>query len=290
MASGERAKDLVSRRRRNRRESDEEESVAGLGDSQSEASLASDIEDGNEVAEEVDGGAGQGTTGQVQHSGQSATETSSSHQQPKAHSTRSRSQRKAKDSPNEQESFRDHETTFQETADTEIMMHGLKVSDETTPGETVEFDQMTTDQDRSAPRRGENSGEKRRHEQEDYRKKRDADPTFIPNRGNFFMHDARIPEQRGFGPQGRGRGRGRGGIGGAYSPATYVHRYLLVKHVYIPADTTLGKSAKLNGQLTHLGLTTFTRLSTSLQHEWTGQPGSRWVRRLHQLPLSLIHI
>jgi len=236
MASGERVKDSLSRRRRNRAESDEEESVAGTGDSQSEASIASDADDGGEISEEDDV-ADHGRTEPMDHSEQPKSETSGSQSQskPKARSRRAKGSRKAKDTSIEQDTSRGQEPTFQETADTDIMNHGLKVPAETAAGETLEFGQMTAGQDRSAPRRGENNGDKRGHEQEDYKKKRDADPTFIPNRGNFFMHDARIPEQRGFGPQGRGRGRGRGAIGGPYSPATYV--YLLARLVCLqPAD------------------------------------------------------
>jgi hypothetical protein len=60
-------------------------------------------------------------------------------------------------------------------------------------------------------KRGETVADRRRREHDDYKKKRDTDPTFIPNRGNFFMHDARTSDQRGFSSYGRGRGgRGRG--------------------------------------------------------------------------------
>jgi len=52
--------------------------------------------------------------------------------------------------------------------------------------------------------------EKRKREHEEYRKKRDADPAFVPNRGAFFMHDHRTDAggANGFRPFGRGRGRG----------------------------------------------------------------------------------
>lgn len=69
--------------------------------------------------------------------------------------------------------------------------------------------------------------ERRRREHEEYRKKRDEDPAFVPNRGAFFMHDHRHagPAANGFRPFGRGalrggRGRGRGGIGGPFAPVT----------------------------------------------------------------------
>lgn len=54
--------------------------------------------------------------------------------------------------------------------------------------------------------------DRQRREHEEYKKKRDSDPAFIPNRGNFFMHDTRgqpngqIPPPRGaWAARGRGR-------------------------------------------------------------------------------------
>lgn len=69
--------------------------------------------------------------------------------------------------------------------------------------------------------------ERRRREHEDYKKKRDEDPAFVPNRGAFFMHDHRHagPAANGFRPFGRGRGRGgRGGVGGPFAPNNYLHQ------------------------------------------------------------------
>ncbi|KAK8069145.1 hypothetical protein PG994_005761 [Apiospora phragmitis] len=64
--------------------------------------------------------------------------------------------------------------------------------------------------------------ERRRREHDEYRRRRDEDPSFVPNRGAFFMHDHRHagPSANGFRPFGRGgRGRGRGGgIGGPFAP------------------------------------------------------------------------
>ena len=69
--------------------------------------------------------------------------------------------------------------------------------------------------------------ERRRREHEDYKKQRDENPAFVPNRGAFFMHDHRHagPAANGFRPFGRpGRGRGgRGGIGGPFVPGKYVN-------------------------------------------------------------------
>lgn len=77
-------------------------------------------------------------------------------------------------------------------------------------------------------RRSLTMADRRRREHEEYKKKRDTDPTFIPNRGGFFMHDARIPDQRGFSQFGRGRGRGRGAPGAPAAPVPYVIVFLLL--------------------------------------------------------------
>lgn len=115
--------------------------------------------------------------------------------------------------------------------DTEAMMNGLNITAGTDEAEEMHFDEMTEQQPDEilhdeathdpvevAPL--DTLGEKRRREHEEYRKKRDADPAFVPNRGGFFMHDQRstAPGQNGFRPFGRGRGRGRGAMGGS-SPA-----------------------------------------------------------------------
>lgn len=72
--------------------------------------------------------------------------------------------------------------------------------------------------------------ERRRREHEEYRKKRDEDPAFVPNRGAFFMHDHRHagPAANGFRPFGRGamrggRGGGRGAFVGPFAPVKYAH-------------------------------------------------------------------
>ena len=106
--------------------------------------------------------------------------------------------------------------------DTARMMDGLKIGDEA-EGEAVHFDDLVEEPVQSTPdavsesqARGvsppASAGEKARRDHEEYRKKRDADPAFVPNRGGFFMHDHRSAAlgQNGSRPFGRGRGRGRG--------------------------------------------------------------------------------
>ena len=120
--------------------------------------------------------------------------------------------------------------------DTEAMMNGLNIAGDMDAAEGEEFDNMTEQpqkpdqQDNSAQNqepagRSETLADRRRREHEEYKKKRDADPAFVPNRGGFFMHDHRsaAPGQNGFRPFGRGRGRGRGGLGGPTVPTRSVH-------------------------------------------------------------------
>ena len=123
-------------------------------------------------------------------------------------------------------------------ADTEAMMNGMNMSGNTEEAEEIHFDEMgqqgelpsskdASKTDQSIPEQRESLIDRRKREHEEYKKKRDADPAFVPNRGGFFMHDHRsiAPGQNGFRPSGRGRGRGRGGIGGSFSPSAYVFHY-----------------------------------------------------------------
>jgi len=120
-------------------------------------------------------------------------------------------------------------------SDTQAMMNGLKFSGEVDEGEEVDFDDIGKEPE-AVPQPHEPAqdlaeeapvnivGEHRRREHEEYRKKRDADPAFVPNRGGFFMHDHRssAPGQNGFRPFGRGRGRGRGAVTGPFPTTGWV--------------------------------------------------------------------
>jgi hypothetical protein len=120
------------------------------------------------------------------------------------------------------------------TSDMDLMLNGLKISEQGSSVEEVNYEDLREDSDLAEPSPAivdsnaqmdlpqELPHERRRREHEEYRKKRDADPAFVPNRGAFFMHDHRHagPAANGFRPFGRGRGRGgRPGIGGPYSHA-----------------------------------------------------------------------
>lgn len=118
-------------------------------------------------------------------------------------------------------------------SDTDMMLRGLAIADPSDPVPEMHFDDVATSPAKSPaapiivssasaakPASGP-LGNRRRQEHEDYKRRRDEDPSFVPNRGAFFMHDHRHagPAANGFRPFGRGRGRGgRGGIGGPYAP------------------------------------------------------------------------
>ena len=125
------------------------------------------------------------------------------------------------------------------TNDTAAMMNGLQLSQEMDEAEGINFDDLAKEGQNQAVENGPGSApplshvaspvsnvvDKRRQEHEEYKRRRDADPSFVPNRGGFFMHDSRsaAPGRNGFRPFGsvRGRGRGRGTFGGPQSMARY---------------------------------------------------------------------
>jgi hypothetical protein len=122
------------------------------------------------------------------------------------------------------------------TSDMDMMLNGLKISDQNGSAEELQYEDLREDDEIQEPSPAvvkstaqmdqpqELPHERRRREHEEYKKRRDADPAFVPNRGAFFMHDHRShgPAANGFRPFGRGRGRGRPGIGGPFAPSKYV--------------------------------------------------------------------
>jgi len=122
------------------------------------------------------------------------------------------------------------------TRDMDLMLNGLGLSDQNGTLDVIHYDDLREDSELQQPspvvvestaqmdQPQELPHERRRREHEEYKKRRDADPAFVPNRGAFFMHDHRHsgPAANGFRPFNRGRGRGRPGIGGPYAPAKYV--------------------------------------------------------------------
>lgn len=130
--------------------------------------------------------------------------------------------------------------------DTEIMLNGLSLTDSAAPVEEINFDDLhqespiktaapivVSSASASTVKLTPNTSveapfERRRREHDEYRRKRDEDPAFVPNRGAFFMHDHRGagPSANGFRPFNRGGGRGgrgRGGFAGHLAFAPHAH-------------------------------------------------------------------
>ena len=111
--------------------------------------------------------------------------------------------------------------------DTEAMMNGLKFAEDGDGQDEVHLDEMGDQShaelvnqatvDNQVDSAIGDTTEKRRREHEEYKRKRDTDPAFVPNRGGFFMHDHRsaVPGHNGFRPFVKGRGRGRGTVDGS---------------------------------------------------------------------------
>ena len=215
-----RRKDLLRSRRRREDEGEEEEGSVAAGAEDDSLSEASGISDADEDAD------AEGSEGS------DAAPAERRDIKPKATSNvRSPASRKSKQAARRSSNKPSLNTVM---PDTEMMMNGLKFSGDVDEGEEVNFEDMGQDTQKA----GETSlalkeppsdpitslGEKRRREHEEYKKKRDADPTFIPTRGEFFMHDHRFAasDHNGFKPFGRGRGRGRGDMAGPPPSAGYV--------------------------------------------------------------------
>lgn len=219
----------MGRRRRLGGEEDDEEGPVTISDSQSEGSGVSDGEDnassdGQSAQQEDQAQPGQSDLQDVQ--GQKAGKKSR------------KPRKKGKKQADEAEA---DESRFRSLPDTEAMMNGLRIDQgvERQAAEDFETAQSTVpDVDvqqvagASFPYVGSTStpAVRQRREHEEYRRKRDADPAFIPNRGTFFMHDTRGHANAQTGPATRGnwQARGRGGahaaVGGPFSPAGHFAR------------------------------------------------------------------
>lgn len=218
-----RRKDLAARRRRVEDEGDDEGGLeADLDDDSSEGSILS--EEGNTQA-----GNGAGDVAPTSTSSPELTKINGNAQVLSSDGEAKAGDNVTKAGPK----------LTNGTSDMDMMLNGLKLSDQKEPTKEVQYDDLRDDPDLREPSPAvvnstaamdqlqEAPYERRRREHEEYRKKRDADPAFVPNRGAFFMHDHRHsgPAANGFRPFGRGRGRGRPGIGGPYAPSKYVSIY-----------------------------------------------------------------
>ncbi|KAF8461899.1 CASC3/Barentsz eIF4AIII binding-domain-containing protein [Kalaharituber pfeilii] len=83
--------------------------------------------------------------------------------------------------------------------------------DEKVSAKPTALDTQLAAQPKQQEVRHETPYERRRREHEEYKRRRDTDPAFVPNRGAFFMHDHRH-QGGGYKPFWRGHGGGRGGF------------------------------------------------------------------------------
>ncbi|EMC92469.1 hypothetical protein BAUCODRAFT_290551 [Baudoinia panamericana UAMH 10762] len=229
MAAGGRLKGLLSRRRRVGEEGEDEEGPIIVDDSQSEGSILSDADDDDE--EDASSFGQGGAVAGAEAAGEGAPEAAAMNgakASKKARKPRKKN-KKGKDQASEPSvEATQPQSNFKAMADTEAMMNGLRIDADAEAQVAVEFETMdqapAVEVIPNGKATAETPAQRQRREHEDYRRKRDADPAFIPNRGNFFMHDSR-GHLNGQPPQpmrgafaGRGRGRG-GAVGGPFSPA-----------------------------------------------------------------------
>lgn len=226
MAAGRSSKAMAIRRRRADEEGEEDDGPEMAENSQSEGSGFSDLEDD----EESSIGAGTLDVGlDVEHSRSESIEE-------REHTVgiARKAERQGglgKQAESAARSFaqaRSLEGGFKVTEDTQAMVRGLNIGDQMAE-EAIEFESVSRRGSVGLPPptqpangHSESAGLRQRHDHEDYRRKRDVDPAFIPNRGNFFMHDTRsnygqsnLPGRGAWG--GRGRGRGGGNVSAQYS-------------------------------------------------------------------------
>jgi len=204
----QRTKDVIRQRRRVHDDGDDEGSIIteAIDDSQSEASLPTDADDDADADYSDLSEADTHPVPVVAPQPTDATSISSTHPP-----------RPSSPSPQEQQ--------FETTRDTEAMLNGITTAPAPADVDALDFDalRLATPDASAAPttaNKPETISDKRRREHDEYKKKRDSDPAFIPTRGAFFMHDQRTssPGANNFRGFGRGRGRGRNGPAGPFAP------------------------------------------------------------------------
>ena len=227
-----RRRNLIARRRRRSHDDGEDEgSVAeGVDDSLSEGSLPSDVEEDADADVE---GSETSEAGKTRRSNNGVVKKAEQENGTKATNGHAPEQQQSQQPQPQPQTTSKLPSFNASVADTDAMMNGMKIDDAAGDGAELNFEEATeqqVDHDQEAlatttatpgvaqgvpdANVSESFAERRRREHEMYKKKRDEDPTFIPNRGGFFMHDHRTyaPGPNGFRTSGRGRGRGRGGL------------------------------------------------------------------------------
>ncbi|KAF7197851.1 hypothetical protein HII31_00940 [Pseudocercospora fuligena] len=223
---------IASRRRRADEEGEDEEGPVLVEDSQSEGSVLSELDDDEVDASSLgDPSAVEGATvGEVEGGTNGASAVK------KACKNRANKGKRRQDNQPAPVvvSSQAQSGGFKAAGDTEAMMNGLSIQDQPDQ-DVVDFENMGPNGS-SAPapaiqpapieRKVDSPAVHQRRDHEEYKKKRDADPAFIPNRGNFFMHDTRNHHGAGQPPMrgawnNRGRGRGGPNVAGPFAPAAH---------------------------------------------------------------------
>jgi CASC3/Barentsz eIF4AIII binding len=210
-------KDLLQQRRRARSDGDDEGSVINepFDDSASEASLPSDADD------EADADYSDLSEGDVP-----ATPGSDIRRAKVKTMTKPRSANQISSKEPIPIKKSKSQGAFQPVKDTQVMLNGLTISDNTEKSEPLDFDSAEKESDRqskeSAKPKPETTSDKKIRDNEEYKRRLESDPAFIPTRGAFFMHDHRhnSPGHNGFRAMRGGRGRGRNGPPGPFPSST----------------------------------------------------------------------
>lgn len=219
MAAGRSLKALVGRRRRLDEEGEDDEGPVMVDDSQSEGSVLTEMDEGDDEEDAGSLGDEQAVSGANGSAADAASEGPTNGTRPTKKSRKPKSKAGKKEAGEQTDEATDQAGLFQVTADTEAMMKGMSLSD--AGGGAIQFGEM--DEPVQIPSRAQAGAanrplDRQKREHQEYRQKRSADPAFIPSRGNFFMHDTRgTPNGQGPAPN-RGtptRGRGRGALLGA---------------------------------------------------------------------------
>lgn len=226
MAAGRTFKSLVGRRRRLEDEGEDEDDPVLLDDSQSEASALTEVADGDADGSSAAGGGIAELTSATTRQTSAATQIG----EPKGSKSRKpRKQAGKKPVEGPAAEIRPKEHQFQTVADTQVMLNGMQTKAESRAEDiALDFDSLAIDEppptSTSVQRNATGAPvDQWRREHEEYKKKRDANPAFIPNRGMFFMHDTR-GQRNGQPPMpkdarlGRHMRDGGASIGGPFSP------------------------------------------------------------------------
>lgn len=176
----------------------------------------------------------------------------------------------------------------QRNPDTDLMRHGIAPASSGPEQPRTKLEDATAEAQSQAQAGRQPLADRRRVMDQEYKKKRDSDPTFIPNRGNFFMHDARSNSHhhRGQGGVHAGRGRGRGQSQGQFrgGPVNSRGQAGWVAFSFDLCVTDMGVESQ-----TRSGRTICTRPSTSRCRRGTSVPWPQPSLDLWVVPLAVPH-